>query len=578
VAEELRELEAEMREAEARLARGDAAPDLLARYGRNQARFEHLGGYRLRARAEKILAGLGFAEDGFERPLSSFSGGWRMRAALARLLLSEPDLLLLDEPTNHLDIVTLEWLESFLKESPGAFLVVSHDVAFLDRIVSGVLGIEAGAVVRAKGNYSAYVAEKRLRQAHARAAYENELKRRAETEAFAERFRYKATKARQVQARLRQLEKTELPPPPPPERHGLALELPQPPRSGRTVVTLEGVEAGYGAVPVYRDLDFRIDRGEKVVLIGPNGAGKTTLLRLLAGEMVPSRGKLAYGHNVLLSYFAQHQLEQLDPRRTVLEEMASLPGMRSELELRKILGAFLFSGEAVEKRVEVLSGGEKSRLVLAKMLAQPGNFLLMDEPTNHLDIQACEVLKEALARFDGTLCLITHDRDLIDRVATRLGYVEAGRVREYLGNYREFETKRAEEEERLRGAEPPKRPEEPPSGERVGRKEQRRSDAERRSRARQETAPLRAKVDELEARIAACESRSSELDRLLADPATYADPRAAGDLGREQAALSRELEALTEEWEAAAVELEEVERRRAQGDEQPYRVPRSASE
>jgi ATP-binding cassette subfamily F protein 3 len=270
---------------------------------------------------------------------------------------------------------------------------------------------------------------------------------------------------------------------------------------------------------------------------------------------------VTYGHNVVVSYFAQHQLEQLEPRRTVLEEMATLPGLRSELELRRLLGAFLFSAEAVEKRVEVLSGGEKSRLVLAKMLAVPGNFLLMDEPTNHLDIQACEVLKDALARFDGTLCLITHDRDLIDRVATRLGYVEGGTVREYLGNYREYMAKRSEE---LEGARAAAAAAESPVAERGGRKEQRRSDAERRTRIRRETAPLRAEVDELEARIAAGEDRLAEVERLLAAPVTYGDPKVAAELAREQAGLRRELETLTETWERAATALEETQRRLAE--------------
>ncbi|MBI5014437.1 MAG: ABC-F family ATP-binding cassette domain-containing protein [Deltaproteobacteria bacterium] len=560
VAEELRSLEEDLRDAEARLARGEHDPQLLERYGLDQARFEHLGGYRLGAEAERILAGLGFREDDFDRPLSSFSGGWRMRGALARLLLSRPDLILLDEPTNHLDIVTLEWLETFLQESPGAYLVVSHDVSFLDRVVTGVLALEGGRVVRSKGNYAAYTAERAVREEQARATRENQLRRRAETEAFVERFRAKASKARQVQARVKQLDREPVATPPPiATPPDLRLVLPQPSRSGRTVASLEGVDVGYGERVVYRGLDFRVDRDERVVLIGPNGAGKSTLLKVLAGQVQPSAGRLTYGHNVTVSYFAQHQLDQLDPSRTVLEEMRRLPGLRSELELRSLLGAFLFSGEAVEKKVEVLSGGEKSRLVLAKLLACPGNFLLMDEPTNHLDLHACAVLKEALAGYEGTLCLITHDRDLINRVASRVVYVDAGQARSYLGTFDDFARKRADEAELLGASTAGRRPDAPAPG--GARREQRRLDAERRDRARRETGPLRRRVEALEAEIGAAEVRATEVERRLADPATYADPRAAGDLGREQTALRRSLETLTASWEEAATALEDLERR-----------------
>ena len=561
VASEVRALEAECRELGDRLAEGESDPELLERYGLCQARFEHLGGYRLRAQAGEILTGLGFATDSFRRPLSSFSGGWRMRAALARILLSEPDLILLDEPTNHLDIVSLEWLEAFLSTCRSAFVVVSHDVAFLDRIARGVLALETGKVLRSKGNYSDYVQEKSLREAQVRAAQENAERRRAQVEGFAERFRYKATKARQVQSRLRQLERKEDPPSeaPPPVR-AFRLQLPQPERSGRTVAILEGVSAGYGERPVYTGLDFRIERGEKVVLIGPNGAGKSTLLKLLAGEIAPSGGRLAHGHNVTVSYFAQHQLEQLDPRRTVLEEMMSLPGLRSELELRRVLGAFLFSGDSVEKRVEILSGGEKSRLVLAKMLTQPGNFLLMDEPTNHLDIQGCSVLKDALSEYEGTVCLITHDRDLINRLATRVVYVDGGALGEYIGNYDDFAAKRVAEEAAAASA-PERGRVAAPDGERGTRRDERRADAERRNRIRRQTAPLRARVEGLEAEIAEAEARLAEVDARIADPATYADPRAGADLGREQISLRRALEELTGKWERAALELEDAERR-----------------
>ncbi len=554
VAEDVRALETEIREIEAAMARGEPGPGVLERYGVLQTRFEHLGGYRLRARAERILHGLGFRQADLERPVRSLSGGWRMRAAMARILLREPDLVLLDEPTNHLDIVSLEWLEGYLRESPSAFLMVSHDVAFLDRVVDGVLALEGGAVVSSPGGYSRYEAERRQREEQARAAYESYLRRRAQAERFIERFRYKASKARQVQSRIRQLEKEEPPPPPPPRPAGLTFAFPQPPRSGRTVVELEAVEAGYGDTPVYRDLWFRLDRGEKVALIGPNGAGKSTLLKLLAGELAPTRGRVRYGHNVTVGYFAQHHLEQLRPGRTVLDEILRLPTVAGELEARTLLGAFLFSADAVEKRIEVLSGGEKSRLVLARLLAAPGNLLLLDEPTNHLDIQACGVLKEALAAFTGTVCLITHDRDLINRIATRVVYVDGGRLDSHPGNYDDFLRVRAEGARSGAPGPGPARTGAPAA--RPSRKELRRAEAERRERVRRETEPLRRQVAEIEAAVEVAERRLAEVEAELALPETYQDPGRAAALARERAGLAARVEELTARWEEASLELE----------------------
>ncbi len=569
VAQDVSHLRAELRELEAALGEGETDPKAMARYGHLQTRFEHLGGYALKARAERILEGLGFSSSDFGRPLASFSGGWRMRAALGRILLREPDLVLLDEPTNHLDIVTLEWLEAHLRESPSAYLIVSHDVAFLDRVAQGVLALEVGRVVRTRGSFDQYRAERRLRAEQARAARQNWERRRAGTEAFAERFRYKATKARQVQARLRQLDKDEAPPPPPPDDAELRISLPQPERSGRHVAALEDVVAGYDGRTVYRGLNLRIDRGEKVVLIGPNGAGKSTLLKLLAGVLAPRQGRVLFGHNVGVSYFAQHQLEQLDPRNTVLGEMQQLPGYRGELELRSVLGAFLFSGDAVEKPVAVLSGGERSRLVLAKLLAAPGNFFLLDEPTNHLDLQACEVLKQALEAFSGTLCLITHDRDLIDRVATKLLWVEDGRVEEFLGNYTDLLAKRVGEGPR-EAAGRPAAGRETKDASRLARKDIRRREAEKRETLRREVGPLRSRVESLEAEIGETERRLADVEAALAAPETYGDPGRAAALARERGDLGRAVELLTADWEKAATELEARETAlRAQLEESP---------
>ena len=559
VAEDLRRAEGEIREIEAKMTVGAADSKLLDRYGFMQNLFESLGGYAFRSRAERILFGLGFRREDLGRPLSALSGGWRMRASLARILVRQPDLVLLDEPTNHLDIVSLEWLEGHLLESSSAYLIVSHDVSFLERVVTGVLALEDGRILRTQGGYSQYEADRRLREEQALAAYEGYQRRRSSVQAFADRFRYKATKARQVQSRLRRSEKEELPPPPPPRTAAPDFRFPQPERSGRAVVQVESVDVGYGGDPVYKDLCFRVERGDKVALIGPNGAGKSTLLKVMAGVLPPIAGQVRFGHGVTVSYFAQHQTEQLDASRTVLGEMMALPGLRTELEMRSLLGAFLFSGEAVEKRVSVLSGGEKSRLVLAKILADPGNFLLLDEPTNHLDIAGCEVLKRALAGFSGAMCLITHDRDLINRVATRVAYVERGQLQEYLGNYDDFARKRAAEIEDVGGgARPRENPER--SNLRLGRKDLRRQEAERRARLRKETAPLREAVERLEAEIVAAEERIAALEASLSDPRVYSDPERAAASARERADLSRRLGELNAAWEVRAMELEGRER------------------
>ncbi len=551
VADDLRAVEEELRRVQAALETGDDA--LLDRYGALQSRFEHLGGYRLRSRAERVLAGLGFSPGDHERPVDTFSGGWRMRAALARILLREPDLVLLDEPTNHLDLDTLEWFENHLHQSTSAFVVVSHDVAFLDRVVQTVLALEGGRVVRCEGNYTRYEADRARREQQARAAYDAYHRRRAEVERFAERFRAKATKARQVQSRLRLMEREEPPPPPPGRARGLSFSFPQPPRSGRTVAELEAVHAGYGGKAVYNGLDLRIDRGEKVALVGPNGAGKSTLLKLLAGVVTPWHGRVRVGHNVETAYFAQHHLDQFDPARTVLDEILGLPSVAGELQARSLLGAFLFSDDAVDKRVGVLSGGEKSRLALARMLASRANFLLLDEPTNHLDIDACEVLKRALERFQGTVCMITHDRDLINRIATRVAAVAGGRVESFPGNHDDYLRLRAP-------ATAPATPTRAAGRPRNSRRDQRRAEARRRERLRRETAPLREEVSRLEAEIERLERELAEVEVELADPGLYAEPGRAAERARARAALAQRLERTTAAWEEAATAFESKQR------------------
>src|SRR5216683_3345637 len=386
-----------------------------------------------RHRAEEILTGLGFAPQALGRDARELSGGWRMRAALAALLLQDPELLLLDEPTNHLDVPTLEWFDGALRRSRKALVLVSHDREFLDRHVSRVLALEPEGLRTYPGNYEDYLAARAAEEEQLAAKAERQQKRRAQTLAFIERFRAKATKARQVQSRIKQLDKEEqieLRE----ERATVRFRFPQAPRSGREVARLTGVSKSYGDRPVYRGLSAQVLRGERIAIIGLNGAGKTTLLRLLAGELAPDAGTVQRGHNVRLGYFAQHHTDQLDPSHTVLDEVARLVPDQPQSWVRGVLGAFLFSGDDVDKPIAVLSGGERARVALARLLVVPSNFLLMDEPTNHLDLDSSEALIDALTRYQGTLLFVSHNRSFVNGLATQVWEVKDGKVDAQLGD------------------------------------------------------------------------------------------------------------------------------------------------
>ncbi|HEX9822079.1 MAG TPA: ABC-F family ATP-binding cassette domain-containing protein, partial [Methylomirabilota bacterium] len=410
---------------------------LTERYGELQHRFEALGGYRLESQARAILSGLGFRADEVVRPLPEFSGGWRMRAALARLLLLAPSLLLLDEPTNHLDLASLAWLEDFLTGYDGTVVVVSHDRYFLNRMVTSIADLTPEGLVVYPGDYDDFLVEREARRALLEARARNQAKRIAEVERFIERFRYKATKARQVQSRIKMLDKVErleLPG----ARRQVHFAFPEPPRTGRRVATLTGVHKAYGDNVVYAGVDVAVERGERLALVGDNGAGKSTLLKVLAGVLPFERGERTLGAHVAVHYYAQHQLDALDPSRTVLEELEAVAPEATHTRLRTILGAFLFSGDSVDKKVAVLSGGEKARLALARMLVRPAALLCMDEPTNHLDLASREVLESALAGFPGTIVFISHDRYFINRIATVVVEVARGTLTRYPGSYDDY--------------------------------------------------------------------------------------------------------------------------------------------
>jgi ATP-binding cassette subfamily F protein 3 len=568
--EELEQLAAEMAGA------GDeAAEELMRRYGELQHRFEAAGGYSLEARAKAILGGLGFKPEELHANLGTFSGGWRMRVALGRLLLQSPDLLLLDEPTNHLDLESLQWLEEFLAAYEGTVVIISHDRYFLNRVVERIAELELGRFALYAGDYDDYQAQKLDRQEQVLAAQRQQAEQIEKMERFIRKFRYKATKARQVQSRVKQLEKIErVEVVRAPKR--IHFRFPQPGRSGTVVHELRQVHKAYGATAVYAGVDFRLLRGDRVALVGLNGAGKSTLLKIVAGVLPFERGEEILGHNVSIHYYAQHQLDALTPTHSVLEELATVADAEMQPRLRGILGAFLFSGDDVEKPVAVLSGGEKSRLALAKMLLRPANLLCLDEPTNHLDVTAREILEEALEQFDGTMLFISHDRYFINRIATKVVEVRDGRLAEYAGDYDYYLEKKEEEqgsaapsaERRAPSAEPKAASGGPASEPRAASqepgaaapkartREAKRAEAEARQRKSRELAPLKARLKEMEGEIAKAEARIQSLADQMANPDLYKDGERAREVAREKKGLEEQVASLYGKWEELALRLE----------------------
>ncbi|MDQ3940575.1 MAG: ATP-binding cassette domain-containing protein, partial [Actinomycetota bacterium] len=514
-------------------------------YGRLHDRFATLGGYSLEVEAKRILAGLGFRDADLARPTESFSGGWLMRIALAKLLLAAPDVLMLDEPTNHLDVESVEWLERFLKSYDGAVLLISHDRDFINGIATRVVEIWDRKLITYTGDYESFTQQRELAERQATAQAAHQARQRQSMELFINRFRYKKTKARQVQSRIKMLERLEPVEDASRKAKVMKLGFPQPPRPGRVVAELEQVHFGYGDVPVYAGLDLVIERDDKVALVGPNGAGKTTLLKLFAGVLTPQSGRRRLGHKVELGYFAQHQIEALDDSKRVIEELESSIPRGLEVKPRNLLGRFLFSGDDVEKRVDVLSGGERTRLALAKLLVSPANFLCLDEPTNHLDIPSRDALEDALEEYSGSLVLITHDRHLIRNVANRVVEVRAGRVKDFVGDYDYYLSKREAPSEEPRSGAASK-----PGG--PTRKEERRIQAAARGR----TKKLRDRVATIERELTQLSRENERLAAILADPESYSSGDGVADLVRDFNSNKRRSQLLEEEWAEATSALE----------------------
>ncbi|MDX2109527.1 MAG: ABC-F family ATP-binding cassette domain-containing protein [Verrucomicrobiota bacterium] len=527
--------------------------ELIDLIGGWEHQLEDLEADKLRSKIESILLGLGFYMPDMTRDCSEFSGGWQMRIALAKLLLRSPSLLLLDEPTNHLDLDSLRWLEAFLKNYEGAILMISHDRAFLDSLTTRTFSLRSSRLEIYSGNYSYYERESVARRELQEKAYLNQQKEIEKTERFIERFRAKAPKAAQVQSRIKALDRVERIEAPESDDNEIHFRFPPAPRCARTVIELKGLHKAYGELRLFNGLDIAFERGERIAIVGPNGAGKSTLARILAGEETYQQGERIVGVNVLLSYFAQHQAEELDPDRDVLDNCAEGQPLEVRQRIRKVLGSFLFSGDAVFKKTSVLSGGEKSRLALARMLLRPTNCLIMDEPTNHLDMKSKGVLQQALLEFGGTLLIVSHDRAFLDPLVTKVLEVRPGTVRLFHGTLGEFLAKKEAEEKAAAALLVQQRAKASNKG---GAGKGGRADGE----TRQKLATMRKNVATLEARIEELEEVLKKTEAAMLDPAFFNRGATTTDEMRKYDWQKAELETTMLKWDQATQAITSLEK------------------
>src|SRR5881296_1980711 len=548
----LRELERELEQLTTRMSEVDhTSPQyeqIAERYHAIEHEFRVHDGYAIEAQVGTVLAGLGFRPEDWQRQTEEFSGGWQMRIALAKLLLQKPNLLLLDEPTNHLDLEARNWLEEYLTEYPYAFVLISHDRYFLDVAVSKIVEIWNKRIHFYAGNYDKYEEQKTQRLEQLEAAYRNQRERIEQLEVFINRFRYQATKAKQVQSRIKELEKMdriELPE----EEKTIHFSFPQPKASGRIVAEFAGIAKSYGEKEVFRDVSFMIERGDRIALVGVNGAGKSTLIKLLAGKEPPSAGAYRLGHNVQADYFAQDQYKELDQDARIFDDLAELSPRSTQTELRSLLGCFLFSADEVFKRIGVLSGGERNRYALLRMLLHPANFLLLDEPTNHLDMRAKDVLLEALSKYTGTVVFVSHDRYFIDKLATRVFEIGGGRVEVYPGNYEDFLWRKQGGAEKLQEQISTSVERSGPSSDHAGagaESKSKRLNPIKRKQMEDRVCELEHEITRMEAAIVECESALQ----------TFVSADETQRLKQERQKHKRSLQAKVQEWEELGQALE----------------------
>ena len=525
-------------------------------------KFAELDGHNLEAKAKRVLAGLAFRPEDFDKPAHTLSGGWIMRAHIARLLVMEPDLLMLDEPTNHLDLETLGWFQGQLKRYSGAILTISHDREFLNATCDGIVEISHRKLRKYQGNYENYLVQKAEREAQHLAAYQNQQREIAHLESFITRFRAKASKATQAQARIKQLEKMERIEAPESTEATISFRFPQPQRSGQRVAVCKNVRQAYGDLVVYKDLDLEIEKHQRIVLVGPNGAGKSTLLKIL-GKVIPiEAGTCELGHNVEVGYFSQQRVDVLDLERTALEEaMERVENDMTEVNVRTLMGAFLFRGDDVFKKVKVLSGGEKSRLALIKLLLAPPNLLLLDEPTTHLDMPSIDAFIQALKDYTGTIVFVSHDVHFIRAIAQHTIQIEAGKITPYAGDYDYYLRKSKAFSEQsglvagLRNASPQGETKTKEKAKGVNAKDRRRMEAQKRKEQSAKRKGIEERIALLESKILALEEEQAAISKQLEDPSSYSDQEKAKELNVKAARISKRLEEKNYEWEVAAEEL-----------------------
>ncbi len=514
-----------------------------------QDQFETLGGYSMQSDAEAILEGIGFRTEDLNRPLKEFSGGWRMRVMLAKLLLEKPSLLMLDEPTNHLDLPSIQWIENYLKTYEGAVIVVSHDRSFIDNVATSIVEVSNQRLTQYSGNYSFYMKEKQMREEIQKNAFENQQQQIKQTEQFIERFRSKATKARQVQSRVKSLERMDKIEDIVDDSMVMNFKFGFKQKSGRSIIELDNISKAYGNLTILKNTTAKIERGDKIALIGANGKGKSTLLRVIAGTEKVT-GERKEGFNVLTTFYAQHQLEALNVNNEILQELSQAGSEKSEMELRAILGCFLFSNEDVFKRIKVLSGGEKSRVALAKTLISEANFLMMDEPTNHLDFLSVNILIQALQQYEGTFLIVSHDRHFISQIANKIWYIEDHQIKEYPGTYDEYvywqqkkeaeqkpkvEEVKVQKEKPVQNQRPPKDPNQ------------------------QELKKLQNQLENVENDIEKLEAKKGKLEAEMAKPEVFGDFNKLQEKQSEYDQLTNKLESAQSNWEKIAEMIDAIE-------------------